>query len=123
MKTKEVNINSTLDRIFRKYLEVVKIFPPYNKLRKKELDVLSELLKLEYNLRSIDEVNKWKLIFHHDNRLAIRTSLDMSEPSFNNVLTSLRNKLIIVNNTIPSKFIVDFNEEYCLKINFSCADK
>ena len=123
MKTKEISINSLPSKIFRQYLEVVKIFNPYNRLKRQEIRVLAELLKLEYTLRSLDDDNKWKLIFHYDNRLAIRTALDISEASFNNSLTRLRKNNIIVDNIIPEKFLVDFETGYCLKINFKIADK
>lgn len=123
MKLKEVNINSDSSKIFRQYLEVVKIFQPFNKLKRQEIRVLAELLKLEYSLKTVEEENKWKLIFHYDNRLLIRNNLNISVASFNNSLSALRKNNIVVNNIIPSKYLIDFDKGYSLKINFKIADK
>lgn len=123
MKLKEVNINSDSSKIFRQYLEVVKIFQPFNKLKRQEIRVLAELLKLEYSLKTVEEENKWKLIFHYDNRLLIRNNLNISVASFNNSLSALRKNNIVVNNIIPSKYLIDFDKGYSLKINFKIANK
>lgn len=123
MNTKEVNIFGTPGRTFKQYLNVVKVFNPFNKLRQKELNVLSELLISNHTYKHLEPVVRWKLIFHKDNKVSMRENIRLTEASFNNALTSLRRNKIIINNSIPEKYLVDLDKGYSVKLNFKVENK
>lgn len=118
MKGKELKLNTNSSRFFRQYLEVIKIFSPYNKLRAKELDVLAEFMMYNNKHSSIEYEDRWKLIMHYGVKVEIRDRLGMSEASFNNILSDLRKKKILVNNKIPEKFLFTIGDHFEFKINF-----
>lgn len=110
MKTKTVKIHTTKERFFKHYLSIVKAFPPFNKLRNQELEVFNELLLMNESLKDIDYKQRWKLIFHYDNKELMKTNLDMNTANFNNILTLLRKKNMIVNNQIPEKYLINASD-------------
>lgn len=93
---KIININTKDSKFYRQYLEVIKMISPINQLTNREIDVLSELLKMNNKLKGISDKNKTKIIFDYDSKMEMMSNLkDMSYYSFNNALTKLRKLGII----------------------------
>lgn len=122
MVDKSIPIHTTKGKFYRQYLEVVKVFPPFNTLRGKELSVLSELFRLNNEYSNIDSSIRWKVIFQYDTKIQMKNKLGISDANFNNILTSLRSKGLIVKNRVPDKYLFTIEEEFKFNINFKIAD-
>jgi len=118
-------IRTSKKEIFRYWLEFLK---PYHKLRQKEIDALSLMLYYRYELtRQVPDENLVnKLLFATDTRTQIRDDLDgMSQKVFNNLLTSLRKKGVIMKgNIINPVLIPNMSEDgFKLVFNFEIDEK
>ncbi len=120
MKGKGLRLNTTKDKFFRQYLEVVRVMPPFNKLRSRELDVLAELLRYNDYYKEVPHEDRWALILHYKTKNNIKARLNnMSTANFNNILTSFRQKNILIDNKIPENYLIIPEDEFEFKINFS----
>jgi DNA-binding MarR family transcriptional regulator len=115
---KEFTINTTKRLFFRQYLELMKVFPPLNILRSKELDILAELLYYNDHYSSLNIEDRKKIIYNTSTRNDIRKSLNMSEASFNNNLSILRKQGVIKNNVIAAGLIVVPDDGFTIGFNF-----
>jgi hypothetical protein len=104
-------IHTSKQSIFRYWLEFLK---PYHKLRNKEIEALSLLLYYRYELsRDISDMSMVDMVlFSTQTRNKIREDLGgMEQKNFNNLLTSLRKKGIIMpGNKINPKLIPNMTE-------------
>jgi len=103
--------------IVKKYLEVLYQF---HKLTDKEIQLLTEMIIIYSDLESkYGEELASKLLFDIDNKKKIRASLNnMTDPVFQNYLSNLRKKKVIVNRSIAKHFIPPI-ENFELIITFS----
>lgn len=109
MTKKLIEIPSSPEKIFKHYLMITK---PLNKLTPKEIDLLSHILYLNHiekdNFKSEDD--KWLKIFSTKSRQQIIVDLDINDYDFNNMLSSLRKKKVIMNNQVQKYFIPQIDE-------------
>lgn len=115
---KEINITTSVNLFFRQWLETVKIFKPFSELRPKELDVFAELLKHNYLLKDIPETHRWKLVFDYDTKLKMKEYLKMKDETFQNILSALRGKKLIVENTIPKQYCIYPDDDNTLTFRY-----
>ena len=95
----QVNLKSAI----KYYLAITK---PLHKLADKKIELLTEILYL-YTInqtRFTVEDDIWRFVFNGDNRALIRSNLNMGKQVFENYLTELRKKKIIINNQISPAF-------------------
>jgi hypothetical protein len=92
----------------KKYLQVLYQF---HKLTDKEVEITTELV-MSYSLllkRHGKEVAD-QLIFSIDNKKKIRATLGMADPIFQNYLSNLRKKKVIIDKTIAPQYIPPLKE-------------
>jgi len=110
MAQKKITIPTTIDKVFKQYLTITK---PLNQLTPKEIELLSHLLLMNHkeqdNFKSEDD--KWLKIFSTKSRKQIIEDLNITDYDFNNMMTSLRKKKVIVNNQIQKYFIPQISED------------
>jgi DNA-binding MarR family transcriptional regulator len=103
------NINVQTIKVERKQFFSVwlQLLQPFLKLRDQELTVLASLLYYRYvihqQVKSKTMVDE--LLFNTRTRKQIREELDIKNYSFNNILSALRKKGLIVNNTLNQKIV------------------
>lgn len=114
MENKTIRFNAKLKQIFYLY---VSIMNPFLKLSKRESQVLSELLYYNYEYRKYSDSAKWKLVFHKDIKVKIQEDLGISVHQFNNILTALRKKKLIENNTLKRSLLI--YPDQGLKVQFN----
>jgi hypothetical protein len=115
-----IKIPTTKRLFFRQSLEIMKILPPLDKLRGKELDLLAELLYYNNLYKDVDEKLRGKLIFDYDTKIAIREYLGLSEYGINNLFTSLRKKNIITKRSIGNTYgITDVSPDIVFKFTIN----
>lgn len=104
------NVDSVEKRI-EYYLTLIKPF--LKGIREKELEVLKELLYLNYLKKDIPDIeDRFKLILSSSYRKQIEKKLNMSPASLRNCLTSLRTKrLLQKNNTLHQSLLLTLNQE------------
>jgi hypothetical protein len=122
--TKIANININLKKLFSIWLDITE---PLHNLRTQEKRVLSLLLYHYYILQKeiTNDSIVWKVLFDYDKKLEIRKELDIKNPSFNNVLTSLRKKNVIINDKISNIYIPNIEKNannFKIVFNFNIID-
>lgn len=115
----EIKINTTGHKFFRQGLEILKILPPLNALRARELDVLAEFLYWDHFYRAIDIVTRQKILFDYDTKMAMKENIHIDEQSFNNCLTSLRKKGILKKRSIDTNYGLTPNDDGTASIVFN----
>ena len=87
-----IPLKANIAQSFKAYLQVLN---PVLKLKDKEVEVLSNFISIWYKNKSNKDIDK--LLFSTPVRKMVRKSIDMSEASFNNHITMLRKKKMIIN--------------------------
>lgn len=88
-----IPIKTTEERYFK---TVFKALNFVLKLSRTELDVLASIALVLYKNRGVDGKKLEEAILSYNTRVALRTSLGMSEASLNNNISSLKKKALIV---------------------------
>ncbi len=101
-----IPINSDINKSLRAYLQVLN---PVLKLKDKEIEVLSSFLSIWHKNKNNKDLNR--LLFSTPVRKMVRKSIGMSEASFNNHITMLRKKKMIVDKKINSSILEAIKEE------------
>ena len=86
-----IPIKSAISQSLKAYLQILN---PVLKLKDKEIEVLSNFLSIWH--KNKNNKNLDKLLFSTPVRKMVRKSIGMSEASFNNHITMLRKKKMIV---------------------------
>jgi hypothetical protein len=113
---KIIPIVSNKDKFFRQYVELMN---PIFKLNGRELDVLSEIIKMNDSLVSVDEKFRGKLLLDYDSKRIMCDNLKMSDASFNNNLTSLRKKGLLLGNNLAKGISVYLGNSLEFKVIYS----
>ena len=104
-----------------KYLVVITFLSaikPFSELRKRELEVYSELIRYWNEYKSLPYDKRNKLIFNYDTRLEIAEKFNTTVDNVYQITTTIRKKGLVNENGVVPKYAelikVDDN---CLKIN------
>jgi len=100
-----IPIKADIAQSFKAYLQILN---PVLKLKDKEIEVLSNFLSIWYKNKNNPHLNK--LLFSTPVRKLVRKSIGMSEASFNNHITMLRKKKMIVDKTLNSQILHGIKE-------------
>jgi hypothetical protein len=114
MEKKMIRLKMDMEGAFRYYIGIMN---PFLKLSNREAETLSQLLNLNYQYKSYSDPVKWKLVFDKENRKKIYTDMGISVHQFNNILTALRKKNIILEGNILTKKLLVYPDNG-LNINF-----
>jgi hypothetical protein len=108
--SKTANINITIKDLFKKWLDITKLF---HKLTNQELDVLALLLYYHYKYKQEITNDKilWKIVFDYDTKHLIKEELDIKDQGIQNVLSNLRKKNIIDDGKIRKAYIPDLEDK------------
>ncbi len=101
---KIATINVTLKDLFFRWIDITS---PFHKLTKQKRDVLSLLLYYHYLYKKevSNDILIWKLVFDTDTRIKIREELNIKDPTFQNILSTLRKDKVIIDNKINPIYI------------------
>ena len=95
-----IPIKSDIAQSLKAYLQILN---PVLKLKDKEIEVLSSFLSIWH--KNKNNANIDKLLLSTPVRKMVRKSIGMSEASFNNHITMLRKKKMIVDKKINSNIL------------------
>ena len=86
-----IPLKANIAQSFKAYLQILN---PVLKLKDKEIEVLSNFVSIWYKNKGNENIEK--LLFSTPVRKMVRKSIGMSEASFNNHITMLRKKKMII---------------------------
>ena len=95
-----IPIKSDISQSLKAYLQILN---PILKLKDKEIEVLSNFLSIWHKNKNNKDLDK--LLFSTPVRKMVRKAIGMSEASFNNHITMLRKKKMIVDKKINSSIL------------------
>ena len=101
-----IPIKSNISQSLKAYLQILN---PVLKLKDKEIEVLSSFLSVWHNNKNNADIDR--LLLSTPVRKMVRKSIGMSEASFNNHITMLRKKKMIVDKKINSSILEAIKEE------------
>lgn len=99
-----MKLKTNKDIYFHQALGIIQEFPPYNKLTKKELQVLGELMRCKHE--------GYKPLLNPIVRDETVARLEITQESLRNILTSLRGKGLLVDNEIPEKYLIKYLQTF-----------
>lgn len=113
-------INTSLENLFSQFLLFTR---PLNGLTNSEIKLVSLFLYNRYKLTAVIKDEKYldKILFGHDVREEIREEMGMKPDQFNNTISRLRKKGVIVGKSISKKYIPSIapgSNEYNLVFKF-----
>jgi len=115
----KIPLRTNRNRFYREVLEVLKSFPPINKLRPKELDLLAEFMKQNAENKDIPPNKRRIILFSTENRKVIQDKLGMSQAVFNNNLFGLRKYgLITKDNDLLPLLDIPEQDNFFIEIKF-----
>ena len=100
-----IPLKANIPKSLKAYLQILN---PVLKLKDKEIEVLSSFLSVWYKNKSNPNIEK--LLFSTRIRKVIRESINMSEASFNNHITMLRKKSMIIDKKINPIILSNIKE-------------
>jgi len=100
-----IPIKSDLTQSLKAYLQILN---PVLKLKDKEIEVLSNFLSIWY--KNKNNKNLDKLLFSTPVRKMVRKAIGMSEASFNNHITMLRKKKMIIDKKLNPSILSGVQE-------------
>tara|TARA_R110002124_G_scaffold281430_1_gene455727 strand:- start:87681 stop:88061 length:381 start_codon:yes stop_codon:yes gene_type:complete len=108
--TKQANINTTLKKLFKHWLEITR---PFHKLTSQQQDILALFLYYHYKLKQkiTNEKILWDSVFDYDIRMKVKKELDMKDGVLNNNLTLFRKKKILNYNMITPMYIPELEKD------------
>lgn len=99
-----MKLKTNIDMYFHQALGVCQEFPPYNKLSRKELQVLGELMKAKHQ--------GYKPLLNTEVRKNICKVLEISQESLRNNLSQLRNNGVLVDDNVPEKYLIKYLQPF-----------
>lgn len=115
---KRIPLQTTERKFYKQALELLN---PILKLRKKELDVLAELMLRNNSLRSVPPEHRIRLLLDSASRKEMRLLTKQSEAAYNNNLSKLK-KYKYVTEFGLKKFL-DFPYSVPFKLTFEFTEK
>jgi hypothetical protein len=103
-----MNIKITVqeDDKFYYILKILSILKPFSELRKRELQVFAELLRVYNKYENLPEKDKNKLTFDYEVRQEIADKYGISMDSVYNIMMALRKKGLIGDNYIVKSYVI-----------------
>ena len=100
------NIPTEPEKYFHQLIEVLKVFAPFNKLRKRERDVFSAIL---YQLHLIEQNGKpVEYLFDYKVKEEIAASVGISKANLYNIYKELRQHELITKDGVNQKYRIKY---------------
>jgi len=117
---RKIPIKTNKNKFYRQFLELFRSLPPFNELRSREIDVLSEIMVQNNKYSNIQSSTRSLVIFSTEVRKEMRDNIGVSEEIFNNNLSGLRKRKLLTsgNRLIPFLESILFEKEFILQFEF-----
>jgi len=112
------NIETEPEKYFHQVIEILKIFPPFSKLRKRQREVFAEILYHNYIFRNENEEVTERLVFDYKTKGQIATKIGISKANLYNIYKELRQFDLLTKDGINPKFRYKYFQYPELKFKF-----
>ena len=98
------NITTEPDKYFHQLVEILRVFPPFDKLRKRQREVFSEILLQYHNFSNESDKVTTRLVFDYRTKQEIAVKLKISKGNLYNIYKELRQHKLLIKDDINPKF-------------------
>jgi len=92
-------------------MSILSNFPPFNKLRPKEIELYANLLDINHKYRNIPFKERNTLIFNYDTKIKIADNMGIKLSGIYNILSNLRSLKIIESESLLPKYVFNKTSE------------
>jgi hypothetical protein len=100
----KINVKTSSHKYFRQLLELLGSFDPFSSMRSREKDVFAILLRSNWLLKSKSKAYRDEYLLSREHRVYMATELKISDINLNMIISSLRKRGVIVDNSIDAKY-------------------
>jgi len=104
MKKIAFKLDTNSNKYFHQLIEILKVFSPFDKLRKRQRQVFAEILYEFHLVRSENEDVKERLVFDYKTKENIATRLNITKGNLYNIYKELRQVELLTKEGINPKF-------------------
>jgi len=98
------NVDTNPEKYFHQLIEILKVFPPFDQLRKRQREVFAEILYEFYLVRNESEGVKERLVFDYKTKENIASRLNITKGNLYNIYKELRQIKLLTKDGINPKF-------------------
>ncbi len=119
MKAVSFNVDTNPEKYFHQVVEILKIFPPFNQLRKRQRETFAEILYQFHVYRNETEAVRERLVFDYKTKEEIASRLGISKGNLYNIYKELRQLNLLTKEGINEKFQIEFMQYPAITFKFS----
>jgi hypothetical protein len=108
MKTLSFNIDTNPEKYFHQLVEILRVFPPFSQLRKRQREAFAEVLYQFYVYREETESVRERLVFDYKTKEEIAIRLGISKGNLYNIYKELRQLNLLTKDGINEKFQIGY---------------
>lgn len=119
MKPVSFNVDTNPEKYFHQVVEILKIFPPFNQLRKRQREAFAEILYQFHIYRNEGEDVRERLVFDYKTKEEIAIRLGISKGNLYNIYKELRQLNLLTKDGINKKFKIGYLQYPAITFKFS----
>jgi|694.fasta_scaffold73794_3 hypothetical protein len=116
---KQIKLNIPIGQsqtdVYLMYLKITNIFNP---LTTREQELLAYIMYYNELYSNIDSELRKRILFDYDTKVEIREKMNISEANFNNLISNLKKKGVIVNDNLHKAYDVLFDDKSEMVLKF-----
>jgi hypothetical protein len=113
------NVDTNPEKYFHQVVEILKIFPPFNQLRKRQREAFAEILYQFYVYREETEAVRERLVFDYKTKEEIAARLGISKGNLYNIYKELRQLKLLTKDGINKNFQIGYLQYLAITFKFS----
>jgi hypothetical protein len=104
MKTVSFDVGTNPEKYFHQLVEILRIFKPFNQLRKRQREAFAEILYQFYLFRNESEDVRERLVFDYKTKEEIAKRLKITKGNLYNIYKELRQLDLLTKDGINRKY-------------------
>lgn len=104
MNSISYNINTTPEKYFHQLIEILKVFPPFNQLRKRQRQVFAEILYQFHIYKNESNEIAERIVFDYKTKEDIAKRLNITKGNLYNIYKELRKLDLLTKDGINDKY-------------------
>ena len=118
MKPVSFNVDTNPEKYFHQVVEILKIFHPFNQLRKRQREAFAEILYQFHIYRNEGEDVRERLVFDYKTKEEIASRLGISKGNLYNIYKELRQLNLLTKDGINKKFRIGYLQYPAITFKF-----
>ena len=117
------NVGTNPEKYFHQLIEILKVFSPFNQLRKRQRQTFAEILYEFYLVRNESEQVRERLVFDYKTKENIALRLNISKGNLYNIYKELRQLNLLTKDGINPKFKYEYLQYSGISFKFEDEGK